>query len=171
MIQSCLVCKELNPKAPTNPNIDPEQPKTELQPFESVGLDMFSWKGIQYLLVVDRMSRYIIVENLNKSALCKNVISKFKLLCLAYGFPHQVRYNKGPHFESKFKSFLRDINIAPDLSSPNNPQSNGLAESVVQSAKILFRKNIEEKSNNPEMLSLQPSTKRRQIFTKLIISQ
>ena len=87
MTQSCLVCKELNPKAPTNPNIDPEQPKTELQPFELVGLDMFSWKGIQYLLVVDRMSGYIIVENLNKSALCKNVTSKFKLLCLTYGFP------------------------------------------------------------------------------------
>ena len=41
MTQSCSVCKELNPKAPTNPNIDPEQPKTDLQPFESVGLDMF----------------------------------------------------------------------------------------------------------------------------------
>ena len=40
--QSYDVCKELNPKAPTNPNIDPEQPKLDLQPFESVRLDMFS---------------------------------------------------------------------------------------------------------------------------------
>ena len=46
MTQSCLVCKELNPKAPANPNIDPEQPKTDLQQFESIGLDMFAWKGI-----------------------------------------------------------------------------------------------------------------------------
>ena len=49
MTQSCSVCKELNPKAPTNPNIDPEQPKTDLQPFESVGLDMFSRKGTPVL--------------------------------------------------------------------------------------------------------------------------
>ena len=77
MTQSCLVCKELNPKAPTNPNIDPEQPITNLQPFEAVGLDMFLWKVNQYLLVVDRMSGYIIVENLMKSALCKTVTAKF----------------------------------------------------------------------------------------------
>ena len=42
MTQSCSVYKELNPKAPTNPNIHPEQPITDLQPFEVVGLDMFS---------------------------------------------------------------------------------------------------------------------------------
>ena len=41
-----MVCKDLNPKSPANPNIDPEQLKTDLQPFESVGLDTFSWKGI-----------------------------------------------------------------------------------------------------------------------------
>ena len=59
MTQSCSVCKELNPKSPTNPNIDPEQPITDLQPFEAVGLDMFLWKLNQYLLVVDRMSGYM----------------------------------------------------------------------------------------------------------------
>ena len=36
LTQSCTVCKELNPKARTNPNIDLEQPKTEVGPFESV---------------------------------------------------------------------------------------------------------------------------------------
>ena len=34
----------------------PEQPNTDLGPFESVGLDMLSWQGKLYLLVVDRMS-------------------------------------------------------------------------------------------------------------------
>ena len=33
LTQSCTVCKELNQKARTNPNIDPEQPKTDLGPF------------------------------------------------------------------------------------------------------------------------------------------
>ena len=42
LTQSCTVCKELNPKTPINPNIDPVTPITNLQPFESVGLDMFS---------------------------------------------------------------------------------------------------------------------------------
>ena len=30
MTQSCKVCKELNPKAPINPNIDPTTPITDL---------------------------------------------------------------------------------------------------------------------------------------------
>ena len=63
------MCKELNPKARANPNIDPEQRNTDLGPFESVGLDMFSCQGKFYLLVVDRMSGYIMVENLAKTAL------------------------------------------------------------------------------------------------------
>ena len=63
-----------------------------------------------------------------------------------------MRYDKGPQFRSEFESFLKDINIEPNPSSANNPQSNGLAERVVKSAKILLRKSIEEKSNYPEML-------------------
>ena len=66
LTQSCTICKELNLKTPINPNIDPATPITSLQPFESVGLDMFSWKNENYLLVVDRMSGYIFVETLSK---------------------------------------------------------------------------------------------------------
>merc|ERR1711873_113243 len=68
LTQSCTICKELNPKTPINLNIDPSTPITSLQPFESVGLDMFSWKNINYLLVVDRISGNIFVEVLSKSA-------------------------------------------------------------------------------------------------------
>ena len=98
------------------------------------------------------MSSYIIVENLQKSALCKTVTAKFKLLCLTFGFPRQVRYNKGPQFSSEFESFLKDINIEPSPSSATFPQSKGLAESGVKNAKLLLRKSIEEKSNYAEML-------------------
>ena len=55
-------------------------PRSDFGPFELVGLDMFSWQGKYYLLVVDRMSGYIIVENLAKSALCRRVTQTFKLL-------------------------------------------------------------------------------------------
>merc|ERR1712082_165388 len=60
LTQSCQICKELNPKTSINPNIDPVTPITSLQPFKSVGLDMFSWKNTNYLLIVDRMSGYIL---------------------------------------------------------------------------------------------------------------
>ena len=68
MIDNCTVCKKLNQAPSSNPNIEPEIPITDLQPFESLGLDMFSWKGIQYFLVVDRLSGYVFVENMTKHA-------------------------------------------------------------------------------------------------------
>ena len=113
---------------------------------------MFSWKSNNYLLVVDRMSGYIFVENLQKSAKCKTVTEKFRLLTLSYGFPRQVRYDKGPQFGHEFKTFLKDINLDPQPSSANNPQSNGLAESAVRNTKILLRKSIEEKTSYADML-------------------
>ena len=73
MTQSCKVCKELNPKAPINPNIDPTTPITDHGPFKSVGLDMFSWKSNNYLLVVDRISGYLFGENLQKSTNVKRL--------------------------------------------------------------------------------------------------
>ena len=152
LTQSCQICKELNPKTPINPNIDPVTPITSLQPFESVGLDMFTWKNVNYLLVVDRMSGYIFVETLNKNAKCKTVTEKFKLLCITYGFPREVRFDKGPQFSFEFEEFLKEIHINPTPSSANNPRSNGLAEAGVRNAKILLQKSLEEKSSYAEVL-------------------
>ena len=98
------------------------------------------------------MSRYLFVEQLLKSAKCKMVTEKFRLLAMTYGFPQEVRYNKGPQFSTEFEQFLKDILVEPQPSSANNPRSNGLAESAVRNAKILLRKSIEEKSNYAEML-------------------
>merc|ERR1712112_169683 len=153
-------CKELNPKTPINPNIDPVTPITSLQPFESVGLDMFSWKNTNYLLIVDRMSGYIFVEPLLRSAKCKTVTQKFKLLCITYGFPREVRYDKGPQFSFEFEEFLKEIHIIPTPSSANNPRSNGLTEAGVKNTKILLRKSLEEKSSYAEVLQYFNQTPR-----------
>ena len=113
---------------------------------------MFSWKANNYLLVVDRMSGYIFVEQLHKSAKCKMVTEMFRLLALTYGFPREVRYDKGPQFSTEFEEFLKDIHVEPTPSSANNPRCNGLAESAVRNVKILLRKSIEEKTSYTDML-------------------
>ena len=125
---------------------------------------MFSWQENNYLLVVDRMSGYIIVENLAKSALCRTVTQKFKLLCMTYGHPRQVRYDKGPQFGREFEELFLDICITPTPSSANNPALNGLAESAVESMKILLRKSIEEKSNYPELMCHFNTTPREEEY-------
>ena len=108
---------------------------------------MFSWKSNNYPLVVDRMSGYIFLENLQKSTRCKMVTDKFHLLALTYGFPRKLRYDKGPQFSQEVEAFLKDIHVDPQPSSANNPRSNSLTESAVRNAKILLRKSIEEKTS------------------------
>ena len=98
------------------------------------------------------MSGYIFVEMLHKTAKCRTVTEKFHLLTLTYGFPREVRYDKGPQFSTEFEEFLKDIHVEPTPSSANNPRSNGLAESAVRNAKILLRKSLEEKSSYADML-------------------
>ena len=77
---------------------------------------------------------------------------KFKLLCITYGFPREVRYDKGPQFSFEFEEFLKEIYVNPTPSSAKNPRSNCLAEAGVRNAKILLRKSLEEKSSYAEVL-------------------
>merc|ERR1711873_193434 len=89
---------------------------------------------------------------LSKSAKCKTVTEKFKLLCLTYGFPREVRYDKGPQSSFEFEEFLKEIHINPTPSSANNPRSNGLTEAGVKNAKILLRKLLEENFSYAEII-------------------
>ena len=166
--ETCEVCKELNPRPKENPNIEPENPKTNLEPFESVGLDMFSWKGDMYLLIIDWMSGFIFVEKIGKHASAEKITERFKLLCLTYGMPRDVRFNKGPQFATVFEQFLKDIGGEPTPSSAGNPAANGLSEAGVKSAKLLLRKCLETKGNYAERLCHSTNRKNSQLFTEKI---
>ena len=71
----------MNPRPLVNPNIELETPLRSLQPFESIGEDMFSWKGENYLVIVDRMSGMIFVDKMKKVT-SKVVTEKLKQLYL-----------------------------------------------------------------------------------------
>ena len=98
------------------------------------------------------MSGYIFMENMNKHDPCKSATQKFRLLCLTYNKPRDIRYDKGPQFSKEFEDFLQDIKIEPTTSSARKSLSNGLAKAAVKSAKMLLRKSIKEKTSNAETL-------------------
>ena len=54
-----------------------------------------------------------------------------------YGWPDYIRSDQGPQFRQEFDKFCADNSINHDLSSPYNPESNGLAESAVKIMKTL----------------------------------
>ena len=85
MTAGCEACVELNPRPPANPQMDPQKPKGDLKPMESVGCDIFVWKGVYYFVCVDRLSGFIMIENMGKHATDARVTQSFKILCGTYG--------------------------------------------------------------------------------------
>ena len=59
---------------------------------------------------------------------------------LEFGFPERIRTDGGPQFRSEFGQFCVKWDIVHEISSPHNPQSNGLAEAGVKNAKHLLMK-------------------------------
>lgn len=135
MVENCQFCQKLLPS----------QPKEKLQlseaslPMSQVGIDLFDFRGIPHLVMVDRFSGYPFVKQLRSlttSAVLKHLTAWF----LEFGFPFIIRTDGGPQFRSEFEKYCKDHNITHELTSPYNPQSNGLAESAVKNVKFLLEK-------------------------------
>ena len=152
MIKKCPSCQELRPSLQKLPMLQ-EQTFKESRPMESVSTDLFLHAGKDYLVLVDRYSDYIFcsdaLSKTNTSTILNVLIKWFQL----FGYPSVIRSDGGPQFRSEFDNFCASKNITHELTSPYNPQSNGLAENAVKQAKHLLIKSLENKENFQEALS------------------
>ena len=104
-----------------------------------LGIDLFYSEGNNYLCAVDRFSGFPFVQklrSLNTRAITKQLTAWFN----DFGFPKIIRTDGGPQFRSEFLEFCRASGIQKELTSPYNPQANGLAESAVKQMKYLVQK-------------------------------
>ncbi|XP_041867384.1 uncharacterized protein K02A2.6-like [Melanotaenia boesemani] len=136
-VENCPICQERrasNPKEPLIPHQIPERP------WQIVASDLFTWKGEEYLLVVDYYSRYFEIERLY-SATSGSVITKLKAIFARHGVPGKLISDNGPQYSSQeFKAFAASWDFEHVTSSPQYPQSNGLAERTVRTAKSILDK-------------------------------
>ena len=135
MIDSCELCQRLRQSQFDPPQ---EHPAAE-QPMQSVSLDLFSWAGKDYIVLVDRFSNYIWVSKLNSTTTAK-VIEVLERWFIEFGYPCVIVSDNGPQFRSEFQEYCIAKHILHSPSSPYNPRSNGLAESAVKTAKYLLQK-------------------------------
>ena len=122
------------------PNKEPLMP-TSLpdHPWQKVGSDLFTLKGVNYLLVVDYFSRYPEVVQL-KSTTSQSVITSLKSVFSRHGIPATLFSDNGPQYNShEFDEFAATYNFAHVTSSPHYPQSNGHAERAVKTVKGLLK--------------------------------
>ena len=136
LIEKCIIFQE---HGKSQPIIGTTQ---ELPPFpwHTLVTDMFYWKRMDFLIVADVFSKYIIVRKLPNSTSAA-VCTELSMIVTELGLPHIIRSDNGPCYNSKeFQQFLQCYNIVHQTSSPNHPRSNGFVERMVGVAKKLMDK-------------------------------
>ena len=95
---------------------------------------------MDFLIVVDVFSRYILVRKLPNSTSEAECI-ELSMIVTELGLPHIIRSDNGPCYNFKeFQQFLQCYSITHQTSSPNHPRSNGFVERMVGVAKKLMDK-------------------------------
>ena len=136
LIEKCMICQEYGKSQPL---IGAPQ---ELPPFpwHTLATDMFYWKRIDFLMVADMFSRYIIVRKLPNSTSTAMYIG-LSMTVTELGLPYIIRSDNSPCYSSKeFQQFLQCYSIMHPTSSPKHSRSNGFTERIVGVAKNLMDK-------------------------------
>lgn len=136
-IQKCDVCRSVDMKQQKETLHPHEVPS---RPWAKVGTDLFTYDNKEYLITVDYYSNFWEIDYLpdTKSG---TVIRKLKAHFARQGIPDIVVSDNGPQYASQeFKRFCQLWEIQHKTSSPGYPQSNGMAESAVKTAKRLMMK-------------------------------
>ena len=135
MVKQCQTCAKQNtqswePMLPT---------KLPAYPWQRVASDLFTLKGVNYLVVVDYFSRFPEVKTLTTTT-SEKIILSLKEVFSHHGIPETLVTDNGPQFTSQeFIDFAKSYGFNHTTSSPHFPQSNGQAERTVQTVKRLLQ--------------------------------
>ena len=105
---------------------------------------MFYWNKIDFLMIGDYFTKFIIVRRLPNSS-THSVIKELGMVFTEFGRPFILRSDNGPCYASKeFCEFLEFYQVHHITSSPHHPRSNRFAEALMGIAKKLMDKAIKD---------------------------
>lgn len=134
---SCSVCNSTRAHQQKEPLL--LHPVPEL-PWSTVSTDVSDWHGKQYMVLVDSYSGWFEVDLLHNVSSAA-VISKLKRHFSVHGSPHTLVSDNARYYTSQqFQVFADQWDFVHVTSSPDYPQSNGLAKRAVRSAKQLMER-------------------------------
>lgn len=135
--KSCETCTKYLPWQPPEP-FRPRPPAT--RPFEQIHADLGEINGRHFLVMIDSFSGWshvVAFRDTNTSA--RKIIEHVRSFFSNVGAPLAFWSDNGPQFGAgEFRVFLTDWNIVPLTSSPYYAQSNGRAESEIDTMKSLI---------------------------------
>ena len=138
---SCKTCIKYSKSQRSEPLQSHPTPEV---PWHTVATDLFKTKNSKYLLIVDYYSRFPILHKLS-STTSRVLVQEMKAVFAELGVPNVAVSDGGPQYTSaEFKYFMKYWQIEHRVSSPRNPQFNGMAGCCVQTMKASLIKTIQE---------------------------
>ena len=121
--------------------------------FYKVGVDIMTFKNIDYLVVVDCYSKFpemVVLQD--KTAL--TVVENLKHIFARFGIPYEIISDNMPFQSRAFLTFSKEWGFKTTASSPNYPQSNGQVERTIQTLKRVLKK-ADYESKDPYLSLLE----------------
>ena len=141
MVEKCDICQSQQNSSPIIQKYISEVPP---HPWHTLGSDLFYFQRIDFLVVVDYFSKYLIVRKIPSST-SSAVIKELGMIFSEFGKPQIFRSDNGPCYSSQeFRFLMQNWLVEHRTSSPHYPQSNGLAESMVKVSKNLIEKAVRQ---------------------------
>ena len=139
-MEKCGICQASSKSSKPIGNVSDVPPHA----WHMLGTNLFYWNKIDYLVIGDYFSKYLIMRRLPNSS-THAVIKELGLVFTELGRPFVLRSDHGPCYSSReFHNFLNFYQVDHVTSSPHHPQSNGFAEALVGIAKKLMDKSLKE---------------------------
>ena len=135
--EKCVTCAL---DAPAQPHESLQSHDIPEEVWSKIGMDIFTFKNKDYLLLVDYFSDFFKCEQLSDLQ-SRSVIKACKKTFSRHGLPRQVHSDNGSQFTSdEFVRFAKEWGFYHATSSPGHQQSNGKAEAFVKIIKWLMKK-------------------------------
>ena len=167
----CSICQEAKPDQLRETM--QSQPSSKRR-WQIVSTDLFDVKKDVYLIVVDNLTKYWDLEQLNDTD-AESKILQMKKIFARQGVPEVVISDHGPQYASKeLKEFSKSWNLHHYTSSPHHPKGNGTAEAALKQAKRILKMShdpwmaILEQRNTPDELA-SPNEKLNSRRTRTVI--
>ena len=161
LVAACALCQSCS----ASPTVVTENWPVPSHAWDRVHLDYFSFRGQDYLLLVDAASKWIEVSHM-RSTTSMATLRKLYEWFTRFGFPKAIHTDGGPQFTSaEFREKMDFWGVDLTVSPAYHPQSNGLAERAVRTIKSMLEKNGTPKleeilfryRSTPQTGSLSPS--------------
>ena len=139
----CLACNKMTPSQPQAPPTDISYPK---YPFQMLCADFFTYRGKNYLVVVDRYSNWPIIERATNGS--TGLIECLRRTFSTFGVPDELTSDGGLEFTSRLtQKFLQDWGVRHRRTSVAFPHANCRAEIGVKTAKRMISDNTDDDGN------------------------